>query len=179
MVHKVVLGQVFSEYFSVPCQFSFHRLLHTHHHHLSSGAGTIGQLVADVPSGLSLTPPQFTALYVIRRFIPMLTRTRHQSVSCSIWVQYTPSQHIYLRFILILFWVSQMIFLPKCLHACSCLTNLVNLDLITVFFFLPRCSHTWERAPASEHRAEITVLICQIWISHNVLSSGIWRREVW
>jgi hypothetical protein len=27
-------------------------------HHLSSGAGTIGQLVADVPSGLSLTPPQ-------------------------------------------------------------------------------------------------------------------------
>jgi hypothetical protein len=24
----------------------------------SSGAGTIGQLVADVPSGLSLTPPQ-------------------------------------------------------------------------------------------------------------------------
>jgi alpha-glucuronidase len=33
----------------------FHRLLHTHH--LSSGAGTIGQLVTDVPSGLSLTPP--------------------------------------------------------------------------------------------------------------------------
>jgi hypothetical protein len=27
-------------------------------HHLSSGAGTIGQLVADVPSALSLTPPQ-------------------------------------------------------------------------------------------------------------------------
>jgi hypothetical protein len=26
----------------------------------SSGAGTIGQLVADVPSGLSLTPPQET-----------------------------------------------------------------------------------------------------------------------
>jgi hypothetical protein len=35
-----------------------HRLLHTHH--LSSVAGTIGQLVADVPSGLSLTPPQET-----------------------------------------------------------------------------------------------------------------------
>jgi hypothetical protein len=29
-------------------------------HHLSSGAGTIGQLVADVPSGLSVTPPQET-----------------------------------------------------------------------------------------------------------------------
>jgi hypothetical protein len=27
---------------------------------LTSGAGTIGQLVADVPSGLSLTPPQDT-----------------------------------------------------------------------------------------------------------------------
>jgi hypothetical protein len=26
------LGQVFSEYFGFPCQFSFHRLLHIHHH---------------------------------------------------------------------------------------------------------------------------------------------------
>jgi hypothetical protein len=56
VVDKVALGQVFSEYFGFPCQSSFHRLLHTHH--LSSGAGTIDQLVADVPSGLSLTPPQ-------------------------------------------------------------------------------------------------------------------------
>jgi hypothetical protein len=55
--NKVALGQVFSEYFGVSCQFSFHRLLHTH---LSSGAGTIGQLVAEVPNGLSLTPPQET-----------------------------------------------------------------------------------------------------------------------
>jgi hypothetical protein len=31
---------------------------HTHTHQLSSGAGTTGQLVADVPSGLSLTPSQ-------------------------------------------------------------------------------------------------------------------------
>jgi hypothetical protein len=59
VVNKVALGQVFSEYFGFPCQFSFHRLLHIHHH-LSSGAGTTGQLVADVPSGLSLTPPQET-----------------------------------------------------------------------------------------------------------------------
>jgi hypothetical protein len=57
VVDKVALGQVFSEYFGFSCQFSFHRLLHTHYH-LSSGAGTIGQLVADVPSGLSLTTPQ-------------------------------------------------------------------------------------------------------------------------
>jgi hypothetical protein len=56
VVDKVALEQVFSEYFGFPCQFSFHRLLHTNH--LSSGAGTTGQLVADVPSGLSLTPPQ-------------------------------------------------------------------------------------------------------------------------
>jgi hypothetical protein len=32
VVDKVVLGQVFSEYFSFPYQVSFHRLLHTHHH---------------------------------------------------------------------------------------------------------------------------------------------------
>jgi hypothetical protein len=43
----------FSKYFGFPCQFLFHRLLHTHQ--LSSGAGTIGQIVADVPSGLILT----------------------------------------------------------------------------------------------------------------------------
>jgi hypothetical protein len=39
VVDKVALEQVFSEYFSLPCQFSFHRLLHTHH--LLSGAGTV------------------------------------------------------------------------------------------------------------------------------------------
>jgi hypothetical protein len=55
VVDKVALGQVFSEYFGFPYQFSFHRLLHTR---LSSGAGTVGQILADVPSGLSLTPPQ-------------------------------------------------------------------------------------------------------------------------
>jgi hypothetical protein len=54
VVDKVALGQVFSEYFSFLCQFSFHLLLHIHR--LSSGAGTIGQLVADVPNGHSFTP---------------------------------------------------------------------------------------------------------------------------
>jgi hypothetical protein len=58
VVHKVVLGQVFSENFGFSYQFSFYRLLHTHH--LSSGAGTIGQLMADVRSGLSLAPAQET-----------------------------------------------------------------------------------------------------------------------
>jgi hypothetical protein len=59
VMDKVALGQDFSQYFYFPCQFSFHRLLHIHHH-LSSGTGTIGQLVADVPSELSPTPPQET-----------------------------------------------------------------------------------------------------------------------
>jgi hypothetical protein len=36
-------------------QFSIHQILHTH-----SAAGTMGQLVTDVPSGLSLTPPHGT-----------------------------------------------------------------------------------------------------------------------
>jgi hypothetical protein len=53
VVDRVALGQVFSKYFGFPCQFSFHRLLHIHQ--LSSEAGRIGQLVADVTSGLSLT----------------------------------------------------------------------------------------------------------------------------
>jgi hypothetical protein len=41
VVDEVALGQFFSGYFGFPCQLSFHRLLHIHHH-LSSGAGTIG-----------------------------------------------------------------------------------------------------------------------------------------
>jgi hypothetical protein len=55
VVNSVTLGQVFPEYFGFSCQFSFHRLLHIHPH-LSCGAGAIGQIVTDVPSGLSLTP---------------------------------------------------------------------------------------------------------------------------
>jgi hypothetical protein len=48
------LGQVFSEYFSFPCQFSFHRLLYIQ---LSSGADTIGPLMAGVLSGHSDPSP--------------------------------------------------------------------------------------------------------------------------
>jgi hypothetical protein len=36
VVDKVALGQVFSEYFGLPCQSSFHQLLHSHPH-VSSG----------------------------------------------------------------------------------------------------------------------------------------------
>jgi hypothetical protein len=58
VMDKVALGQIFFQYFGFPCQFSSHRLLHADH--LTPGAGTIGQLVTDVTSGLSLTPPQKT-----------------------------------------------------------------------------------------------------------------------
>jgi hypothetical protein len=51
-VDKVPLRQVLSEYFGFSYQFSFHQMPIIHP---SSGAGTRDQLVADVPSGLSLT----------------------------------------------------------------------------------------------------------------------------
>jgi hypothetical protein len=53
VVDKVALGRVFSEYFGFPCQSSFHQILH-HHDHL--GQATMGQSVATVLSGPSLTP---------------------------------------------------------------------------------------------------------------------------
>jgi hypothetical protein len=52
VVDKVALGHVFSEYLGFPCQFSFHRLPHTHHH-LPSRTGTIGQIVANVVDSVS------------------------------------------------------------------------------------------------------------------------------
>jgi hypothetical protein len=57
VVNKVALWQVISEYFDFPCQSLFHQLRHNHHH-LSSGVGAVGQIVAAVPSEISLTPPQ-------------------------------------------------------------------------------------------------------------------------
>jgi hypothetical protein len=42
VVDEVALGQDCSEYFGLPCQYSLHQLLQIHHHILS-GAGTIGQ----------------------------------------------------------------------------------------------------------------------------------------
>jgi hypothetical protein len=54
VVDKVALAWDFSECFDFPCQFSFHQMLHNH---LSSGAGTMGQRVASVPSGLSQSHP--------------------------------------------------------------------------------------------------------------------------
>jgi hypothetical protein len=59
LVDKLTTGQVFPEYFGSLCQFSVHQMLYAHP---LSGTGIIGQLVADVPSGLSLTPPNPTKL---------------------------------------------------------------------------------------------------------------------
>jgi hypothetical protein len=56
-VDKVALGQVFSEQFCFPRQFSFYQMLDIH---FSFKAGSLGQLVMNVPSGLSLTPPHPT-----------------------------------------------------------------------------------------------------------------------
>jgi hypothetical protein len=53
VVGKAALAQAFSEYFNFPCP-SFYCLLHTHHHP-STRTGTIGQIVADIASGLSFT----------------------------------------------------------------------------------------------------------------------------
>jgi hypothetical protein len=55
VVDKAVLEQISFQYFVFFCQ-SFHRLLHTHHP--LSGAGTLGQIVNEAPSGLTLTPHQ-------------------------------------------------------------------------------------------------------------------------
>jgi hypothetical protein len=67
------IRQVLSEYFNFPCQFSFHHLFHTHHR-LSSWAGTTGQIAADVPSGLNLSPPQ-----EIKKMILIMYRTEVHS----------------------------------------------------------------------------------------------------
>jgi hypothetical protein len=63
VVDKVALGQVFSEYFGFPYQSSFHQLLYNHHH-LSSGAGTIGQKWPQY-KGLSPTPLAIKKCYSI------------------------------------------------------------------------------------------------------------------
>jgi hypothetical protein len=62
VMDEAVLGQVFSDFFGPPCQFSSHRLLQTRHHP-SSGAGTVGQTVAYLPSGLCLVVPRSKNLH--------------------------------------------------------------------------------------------------------------------
>jgi hypothetical protein len=90
VVDKVALGKVFSEYFCFPCQFSFHRLLHNHQHHLSSGAGTIGQTVAAVPSGPSLTQRSTRREIIIKK---KLYRTSSVRIKRTVHAILVPKQH--------------------------------------------------------------------------------------
>jgi hypothetical protein len=94
VVDKVALGQVFFKHFGFPCLYSFHRLLHTRH--LPYGAGTVGQLVVDVPSGLSLTPPQETRYTLILQMAQFLTHIWQYGKSTAAWEWhnvYTPMTH--------------------------------------------------------------------------------------
>jgi hypothetical protein len=118
VVDKVALWQVFSEFFGFPCRFSFHQLLHIHHHHLSSGAGTIGQFMADVPSGLSLNNqkwPPYKGLSPTYHLPPI-----RDSLDLSSW-KYL-AQNTYLI---------DFIFLPFSERAtrCWCLLQIQNLPL--------------------------------------------------
>jgi hypothetical protein len=40
VVEKMAVGQLFTDYFHFPCQFSFYRLFHTHRH-LSFGVSAV------------------------------------------------------------------------------------------------------------------------------------------
>jgi hypothetical protein len=72
-VDRAALEQVFSKSIVSPASHST-CLLHIYHH-LSLGAGTIGQIVATVPSGLDLTPPQETApIYTVDDVCSMFVR---------------------------------------------------------------------------------------------------------
>jgi hypothetical protein len=64
VVGKVALGQVSSEYFGFACQFAFDPQLHNHHP-LSPGAGTVGQTVVAVPSGLKSHPLMMMMMMMI------------------------------------------------------------------------------------------------------------------
>jgi hypothetical protein len=57
VVDKLALGQIFSEYFSFPCQFPLHQLLSSDHD-LSTMAGTIGN------TGPSTNWTQYTPLRI-------------------------------------------------------------------------------------------------------------------
>jgi hypothetical protein len=59
VVDKAVLGQVFSEYLSLPCQ-AFHRLIHTHHH-------------------LGLVPTQHSIHWVPGALFPWLKQQGHEA----------------------------------------------------------------------------------------------------
>jgi hypothetical protein len=96
------MRQVFSYYFGFPYH-SFHRLFHAHHHP-SSGAGTTGQIVAevaDVPSSLNLTHLKKLIIFP-RAALQLLQRgTNITLVRSRRWVPYqTVRTRLFLCFVL-------------------------------------------------------------------------------
>jgi hypothetical protein len=77
VVEKVALGQVFSQYFGFPCQFSFRQLLHNHLSIIWGWYNRPG--VATAPRGPSLTPPGIKKSMMEHSHIPI-------GMSHSIWL---------------------------------------------------------------------------------------------
>jgi hypothetical protein len=83
---KLWHGEVFFVYFGFPCYFPFLQMLHTH---LSSGAYTIGQIEADIPSGLRPIAPHeskeisYLSYYQLRKFPVFISMRTFQDVGKS------------------------------------------------------------------------------------------------
>jgi hypothetical protein len=75
-------GVVGSEYYSFFRQFSFHWLINTHHHHLFPGAGTVGQIVTDVVSELSLTSSQEVKEWIFLFYFVIYQTAKHNFSHC-------------------------------------------------------------------------------------------------
>jgi hypothetical protein len=74
MMNKVALGQVFSEYFGIPCQFSFHYMLHFSRS--SSGANIMDH---ECPGAQPSTTLRTTLLFVAER---EMTRKNLAETTC-------------------------------------------------------------------------------------------------
>jgi hypothetical protein len=77
--------------FGFRCQFSLHRLLHTHH--LSSGADNNRPISGRGKSGLSLTSPQQTNKLIILNFLLLAPRHTYNSELSLGHVQVTTLSH--------------------------------------------------------------------------------------
>jgi hypothetical protein len=100
---KMTLEQLFSEY------FSFHEMLHSQ---VSSGADTTGQLVANIPSGLSLISPHTQKKKILRLLMVLFPgksardREADHSFPCSVenknaWSRISILPHVLIMWCLI------------------------------------------------------------------------------
>jgi hypothetical protein len=111
VVDKGELWQDLYEYFGFPWQFSFHQLLYTH---LSSGAGTIEQLVANVPSGLNLTQRTVMCIARQRTGKHLATEYTHAAIELRMLLlvarqQSTPMKSLTRNYVTGFLWVSAVI----------------------------------------------------------------------